>query len=74
MDRNPYRIVYSYMPSEDSPEYGIVHDHAYWVSNLQLNDATLTLTGNFSDGSTRAIGITTGQQVVTCITLVLLRS
>ena len=36
IDRNPYHVTYSYLPGEDAPEYGFVHDHAYWVSDLRL--------------------------------------
>lgn len=39
VDRNPYHVTYSYLPSEDTPEFDIVHDHAYWVSGLKVIDA-----------------------------------
>lgn len=40
IQRNPYHVTYSTMPAEDTPEYDIVHDHAYWVSGLQLADSS----------------------------------
>lgn len=39
VDRNPYHVTFSYLPAEDTPEYGIVHDHAYWVSGLKVVEA-----------------------------------
>lgn len=38
VDRNPYHVTYSILPVEDTPDYDIVHDHAYWVSGLQIAD------------------------------------
>ncbi len=32
---NPPRVTYRFDPSLDEPEYGLVHDHAYWVSQLR---------------------------------------
>lgn len=42
VDRNPARVTYSYLPAEDNVDYGLIHDHAYWVSDIALansNDA-----------------------------------
>lgn len=38
VDRNPYHVTYSVLPSEDTPQFDIVHDHAYWVSGLSAVD------------------------------------
>lgn len=38
VDRNPYHVTYSVLPSEDTPAFDIVHDHAYWVSGLRAVD------------------------------------
>ena len=39
VDRNPFHVTFSYSPETDSaPEFGMVHDHAYWVSELRLAD------------------------------------
>jgi dienelactone hydrolase len=32
---NPPRVTYRFDPSLDEPAYGLVHDHAYWVSQLR---------------------------------------
>lgn len=39
MDRNPYHVTYAVLPVEDTPDYQLVHDHAYWVSGLQVVEA-----------------------------------
>jgi len=35
VDRNPYHVTYSVLPAEDTPAFGLIPDHAYWVSGLQ---------------------------------------
>jgi len=32
---NPPRVTYRYDPAEDAPQYGLVHNGAYWVSGIQ---------------------------------------
>jgi pimeloyl-ACP methyl ester carboxylesterase len=32
---NPPRVTYRYDPARDAPQYGLVHDGAYWVSGIQ---------------------------------------
>ena len=38
VDRNPPHVTFAYVPASDDPELGLVHDHAYWVSGLELAD------------------------------------
>ena len=38
VDRNPYHVTFSYSPAADDPALGLVHDHAYWVSDITLAD------------------------------------
>jgi len=38
VDRNPYHVTFSYAPAADDPSLGLVHNHAYWVSELALAD------------------------------------
>ena len=45
VDRNPYHVTFTYMPESDSTALGLVHNHAYWVSDLVLAD----LQGNGQD-------------------------
>ena len=33
---DPPRVTYGYYPALDSPRYGLVHDHAYWVTGIRL--------------------------------------
>ena len=45
-DRDPFHVTYRYVPAADLPEYGIVRDHAYWVSDITVrNDAPLAPAG-----------------------------
>ncbi|HEV8574511.1 MAG TPA: alpha/beta hydrolase-fold protein, partial [Dehalococcoidia bacterium] len=38
VDRNPYHVTLTYMPDSDNTALGLVHNHAYWVSDLMLAD------------------------------------
>jgi len=40
VDRNPTHVTFAYVPAADDPTHGLVHNHAYWVSNLQVADPT----------------------------------
>jgi hypothetical protein len=39
IDRNPPRVRYVRMPSQDLPKFGLTFDHAYWVSSIVVRDA-----------------------------------
>lgn len=36
VDRNPDRVVYRAFPEMDNATLGLVHDHAYWVSDIAV--------------------------------------
>ena len=36
IDLDPSRVVYRYVPAMDDPARGLVYDHAYWVSDIQV--------------------------------------
>ncbi len=36
--RDPSRVDYAMLPGADFPKLGLVHDHAYWVSDLRGRD------------------------------------
>jgi hypothetical protein len=38
VEREPSRVDYAFMPDADRPALGLVHDHAYWVSDLRVRD------------------------------------
>jgi hypothetical protein len=40
VDRNPPHVTFAYVPAADDPALGLVHDHAYWVSQVQLTNPT----------------------------------
>ena len=39
VEPEPFHVTYARMPSSDAPELGLVHDRAYWVSDIKLHDA-----------------------------------
>ncbi len=38
--RDPARVTFVYDPAADDPALGLVHDHAYWVSGLEVAPGT----------------------------------
>jgi pimeloyl-ACP methyl ester carboxylesterase len=61
---NPPRVTYRFNPSLDEPEYGLVHDHAYWVSRLTTAAAgagEVDLTSQGCGGSLPLTQPTTGE-------------
>jgi dienelactone hydrolase len=61
---NPPRVIYRFDPSLDEPEYGLVHDHAYWVSQLRTAGAgagQVDLTSQGCGGSLPLTQPTTGE-------------
>jgi len=38
VDRDPAHVTYAAVPGADNVGYGLVHDHAYWVSGVTLAD------------------------------------
>jgi len=40
VDRNPAHITYVFRPGETNADYGLVADKAYWLSGLELSDAS----------------------------------
>jgi hypothetical protein len=39
VNRNPFHVTYVVDPARDSRKYGVVADHAYWVSGLKVRQA-----------------------------------
>ncbi|MBA2630923.1 MAG: prolyl oligopeptidase family serine peptidase, partial [Thermoleophilaceae bacterium] len=39
VQRDPRRVDYAFLPDADRSALGLVHDHAYWVSDLRVRDA-----------------------------------
>jgi hypothetical protein len=52
---NPPHVTYVYDPAIDYPDLNFVADHAYWVSGLQLRNATPPTTGGDAVGTIDAI-------------------
>ncbi|MCA1711330.1 MAG: hypothetical protein LC789_06710 [Actinobacteria bacterium] len=38
LDRDPAHVTFAYVPGSDNRGFGLVHDHAYWVSDVRLAD------------------------------------
>ena len=38
--RDPGRVNYAFLPAADRPALGLIHDHAYWVSDLRARDTS----------------------------------
>ncbi len=36
--RNPHHVSFGYLPASDDADLGLVHDHAYWLSEVALAD------------------------------------
>ena len=36
VDRDPAHVTFAYVPRSDDAELGLVHDHAYWVSEVEV--------------------------------------
>jgi hypothetical protein len=49
VDRDPAHVTFAYLPATDDTALGLVHDHAYWISEVTLTNAT--------GGSTPAKGV-----------------
>lgn len=47
VDRDPHHVSFARVPASDDDSLGLVHDHAYWVSDLKPAD---TASGAGSDG------------------------
>ncbi|MPY82001.1 MAG: hypothetical protein GEV00_01540 [Actinophytocola sp.] len=40
VNRNPHHVTFAHVPASDDPSLGLVHDHAYWVSDLAAADTS----------------------------------
>ena len=41
VDRDPFHVTFAYTPVADDAALGLVHDKAYWVSDVRLRDAAV---------------------------------
>ena len=57
VDRNPPHVTFAYLPGSDAPGLGLVHDHAYWVSDVRLADAESETAKGVVDARSRAFGV-----------------
>lgn len=40
LDPNPFHVTYARMPSSDQADIGLVHNRAYWLSSIEVRDAS----------------------------------
>jgi putative cell wall-binding protein len=40
VDRNPAHVTFAHLPASDDTELGLVHDHAYWVSQVAVDETS----------------------------------
>jgi hypothetical protein len=57
VSRNPSHVTFSYAPLTDHPSLGLVHNHAYWVSDVRLADPNK---GEVPKGTVDAISFASG--------------
>ncbi|MBW3562442.1 MAG: hypothetical protein KY437_08100 [Actinobacteria bacterium] len=57
VDRAPHHVTLSYLPATDDEELGLVHDHAYWVSDVRLADTSEDLAEATVDAVSRGHGL-----------------
>lgn len=72
VDRDPARVTYVLDPREDNPDAGVVADHAYWLSGLELRDADAAPTGTIDvrslasgEGEAEVLPVAQGAGVLT---------
>src|SRR5262249_6375388 len=44
IDLDPPHVSFAYVPASDDTALGLIHDHAYWISEVTLRDATPSTT------------------------------
>jgi hypothetical protein len=57
VDRKPAHVTFAYVPGSDAPEFGLVHDHAYWVSDVRVAGAQELTDKGVVDARSRAFGV-----------------
>jgi hypothetical protein len=67
VDRNPAHVTFNYVPGSDDSHRGLVHDHAYWLSDVSVAD---TSAGPGAKGvvDVRSHGFGTGDPVSSALT------
>ena len=58
IEDRPFHVTYVRQPSNDSPEIGLVHDGAYWVSDLEIRDASARVAKGQIDAVSHGFGLT----------------
>lgn len=56
IEPEPFHVTYARMPSTDLPEIGLVHDRTYWLSGIELRDASDPLAKGVIDAVSLGFG------------------
>ncbi len=56
VDPEPFHVTYTRMPSNDFPEIGLVHNRAYWLSDIELRDESAVLARGVIDAVSLGFG------------------
>ena len=54
----PFHVTYVRQPSNDTPEAGIVHNRAYWLSNIEIRDTSERVAKGQIDAVSHGFGLT----------------
>ena len=57
IDRDPAHVTFRVMPAADSPELGLVHDHAYWVWDVAMREEVGDPPTGLVDVKSQAFGV-----------------
>jgi hypothetical protein len=58
IELKPFHLTFARMPSSDAADVGLHHDRAYWLSDIQLRDASDPLAKGVVDAVSHGFGLT----------------
>jgi hypothetical protein len=58
IEQKPFHVTYVRQPSNDTPQAGIVHNQAYWLSNIEIRDTSARVAKGQIDAVSHGFGLT----------------
>lgn len=58
VEQRPFHVTYVRQPSNDTPAAGIVHNKAYWLSNIEIRDNSERVAKGTIDAVSHGFGLT----------------
>jgi hypothetical protein len=58
IESRPFHVTYVRQPSNDTPDAGIIHNKAYWLSKIEIRDASQRVAKGTIDAVSHGFGIT----------------